>query len=249
WAITQRGITRRLMGLYDEALTDFNHALELDNTDTWAITQRGITRRLMGLYDEALTDFNHALELDNTYVWAITQRGSTHRQAGRLDDALSDLTHAIELDPSDVHALAERCISYRQGSRPGEARADLEILLQASPDDADYLFEQAMLNTVTHGLGTALPDWTVLFGLPFESGDMGMGGRFIPFFRKLLLEPDADPIPELQAAIGRYSCHDTAVDLFLYLGELEAVPGAHVRAVTLCQRYLLDHSALPLPCV
>ncbi|MGB7795366.1 MAG: tetratricopeptide repeat protein [Pseudonocardiaceae bacterium] len=43
--IRRRGQTYRLMGRYDEALTDFNRALELQPEADWAVAERGETYR------------------------------------------------------------------------------------------------------------------------------------------------------------------------------------------------------------
>ena len=72
--IRRRGQTYRLMGRYDEALTDFTHVLELDPQDQWAIASRGETYRLMGRFDEALADFNLAIELWPEAAWIVAER-------------------------------------------------------------------------------------------------------------------------------------------------------------------------------
>ena len=66
------------MKRYDEALTDFTRAIELDPDYKLAIANRGLTYRLMERYDEALTDFTRAIELDPDYKWAIASRGETY---------------------------------------------------------------------------------------------------------------------------------------------------------------------------
>ena len=73
--IRHRGQTYRLMGRYDEALTDFNQALELQPEADWAVAERGETYRLMGHHEQALTDFNQAIELNPQSDWAIAHRG------------------------------------------------------------------------------------------------------------------------------------------------------------------------------
>jgi hypothetical protein len=42
----------RLMGRYDDALTDFNQAIELASESDWALAHRGHIHRLMGHYDQ-----------------------------------------------------------------------------------------------------------------------------------------------------------------------------------------------------
>jgi tetratricopeptide (TPR) repeat protein len=53
------------MGRYDQALADFDRAIELGGPNqAWAIFGRGETYRRMGCYDQALADFDRAIELD-----------------------------------------------------------------------------------------------------------------------------------------------------------------------------------------
>ena len=59
-ALANRGETYGRMGQYEEALNDFNRALELQPEFASALGGRGETYRLLDCYEEALTDFNHA---------------------------------------------------------------------------------------------------------------------------------------------------------------------------------------------
>ena len=52
------------MGRSEEALADFDHAIELDANNSWAIASRGETYRMLGRYEEALADFNCGVKLD-----------------------------------------------------------------------------------------------------------------------------------------------------------------------------------------
>ena len=61
------------MERYEEALTDFNRAIDLDPDDAWVIISRG-EHTGYGRYEEALTDFNRAIDLDPD--------GVGHRQPG-----------------------------------------------------------------------------------------------------------------------------------------------------------------------
>jgi tetratricopeptide (TPR) repeat protein len=57
WVLAYRGETYQAMERYEEALADFNRAIELDPDLDWAIADRGETFRAMGGY-EALPDFS-----------------------------------------------------------------------------------------------------------------------------------------------------------------------------------------------
>jgi tetratricopeptide (TPR) repeat protein len=70
-------------GRYDQALADYDRAIELDATNTWAFLGRGETYRAMQRYDQALADYDRAIELDATNAGAIASRGETYRAMER----------------------------------------------------------------------------------------------------------------------------------------------------------------------
>jgi tetratricopeptide (TPR) repeat protein len=60
-----RGIAYGEKGQYDQAISDFNRAIELNPRDIKAYNNRGIVYRLKGQYDQAISDFNRAIELNS----------------------------------------------------------------------------------------------------------------------------------------------------------------------------------------
>jgi tetratricopeptide (TPR) repeat protein len=132
-ALEERGESHRLADRHDEALADFNRAIELDPSRTWAIGSRGQTYRAMERYDEALADFSRAIELDPSRAWVITERGETYRLMERYDEALADLSRAIELNPDYAWAITHRGETYRLMERYDEALADLSRAIELDP--------------------------------------------------------------------------------------------------------------------
>ena len=49
------------MDKYDEALVDFDRAIELDENNAWIYRQRGITYRYLKDYDKSVKDINKAI--------------------------------------------------------------------------------------------------------------------------------------------------------------------------------------------
>ncbi|MFJ2171263.1 tetratricopeptide repeat protein, partial [Streptomyces griseofuscus] len=149
------GETYRLMGRFEEALTDLNHAIQLEPDYAWAIASRGETYRLMGRFEEALTDLNHAIQLEPDYAWAIANRGETYRLMHRYDDALTDLNHAIQLEPDYAWAIANRGQTYRLMSRYDEALTDLNHAIQLDPEDGWAIYESAVVLRLSGSEGAA----------------------------------------------------------------------------------------------
>ena len=78
------------MERYDEALADFNRAIELDPEDAWALAGRGETYWAMGRYDQALADYDRAIELDPAEDEFAAARTAICLLTGR-----SDTDHAV----------------------------------------------------------------------------------------------------------------------------------------------------------
>ncbi len=112
-ALAERAEAYRQMKRYDEALTDFNDAIELNPKLTWAIACRGDTYRSMGRHWDAIADFNRAIEQIPTLAWAIADRGISWRSLGHRPEALRDFNDAINLDANYAWALANRAETYR----------------------------------------------------------------------------------------------------------------------------------------
>ena len=94
-----RGVAYGKKGLYDQAIVDFNKAVELNPRDATAYYNRGISYGKKGQYDQAIVDFNKAIELDPRDAAAYYNRGISYEKRGQHDRAILDFTKAIEINP------------------------------------------------------------------------------------------------------------------------------------------------------
>jgi tetratricopeptide (TPR) repeat protein len=60
-----RGAAYGEKGQYDQAISDFNKAIEINRRYIKAYNNRGIVHRLKGQYDRAIRDFNKAIEINS----------------------------------------------------------------------------------------------------------------------------------------------------------------------------------------
>jgi tetratricopeptide (TPR) repeat protein len=128
-----RGNTYQLMEHYEEALKDFDLAIELDPKYGSAIANRGRTYHLMGRYEEALKDFDLAIELNPKDNRAFSLRGRTYRRMKHYEEALKDFDMAIELDPKYTWSIASRGQTYRSMKRYEEALKDFDLAIELNP--------------------------------------------------------------------------------------------------------------------
>ncbi len=99
-----RGSTLAAQGRNDEALADFNQALQNDPSDPLLWKNRGGLLVRMGRAEEALRDLNEAIRLDPKLASAYQNRGAAYNCLSQYEKAAKDLEEAIRLDPKSVGA-------------------------------------------------------------------------------------------------------------------------------------------------
>jgi tetratricopeptide (TPR) repeat protein len=138
---------RLAKGRYDQALADFDRAIELGAADAWVFMGRGNTYVAMGRYDQALADYGRAIgraiELgavatSTSPAGVFIGRGTTYQAMGRYDQALADFTRAIELGAAEAWVFASRGLTYRKMERYDDALADFDRAIELDPTEDEF---------------------------------------------------------------------------------------------------------------
>ena len=96
-------------GQYDQAIANFDKAIEINPRYAEAYNNRGIAYLRKGQYDKAISDFTKVIEINPKDAMAHENRGLVYAILGQYDKSTSDHTKAIELDPTyDMAALVEK---------------------------------------------------------------------------------------------------------------------------------------------
>jgi len=111
-AYLKRGIAYGEKGLYDNAISDYNKAIEIDPGNANAYFERGIVYGKKDLCDNAISDYNKAIEINPRYANAYVARGHFYIPEGLYDNAISDYNKAIEINPRYADAYLVRGIAY-----------------------------------------------------------------------------------------------------------------------------------------
>jgi protein O-mannosyl-transferase len=151
-AYGQRGFWYRSKGRREEALTDYNRAVEILDKAPEKFTKdkvtvhnsRGKTLFDMGRTPEAIADYTKAIQYDPTYAEAYINRGAAYGKSGQNELALADFNKGIELDPKAANAYFNRSLLYSQMNKFELAIRDHDAYLQFNPGNKDILFERAV---------------------------------------------------------------------------------------------------------
>lgn len=239
-----RGHALERLRRLDEAKSAFEHLLGLQPGHAQAWFRLAQLQQRQGSLNASLTSLDRALALAPAQAGTWTQRGSLLLEMGRKAEAAEAFTRAIELG---ADAELNRFFLASMGVEAGPANAP-RAYVQALFDDYADGFDQHLVDVLGYQAHRVLiAPLTGLRAQPFESAlDLGCGtGLCGPLLRPIvgqLVGLDlsqamldqaaargvydqllkADLVEHLQHTQAR---HDliAAADVFIYVGELEAV--------------------------
>ena len=131
WA--KQGLTLAQAGMYDDAITCFAKALEIDPRCGGAWHNRGSALTSLGRHEEAIACYHHVLEIDPLFAPAWERKAHALGLVGRYEEAAACLTKALELDPKNVASWSNMGTALRSLGRLEEAVASYTKALETDP--------------------------------------------------------------------------------------------------------------------
>ena len=93
-------------GYFEQAISDFSKAIELDPSEADAHYNRGLAYGELHRVGEAIADFEKAIELDANHAHAYYRRGLALAEHRRIAEATADLETAQRLS-HDADLIAD----------------------------------------------------------------------------------------------------------------------------------------------
>lgn len=154
-----RGAALGKSGRYDDAIADFNRALQINPRFAQAYANRGLVYRLKGDDANALEDYNRALRVNPQYANAHIRRGNVYRRQNQLALALEDYNRAIQIDRTDPEAFHNRGLVYQAQKLHNFALEDFTTAIGLSPQAAPPYNARGESYLVTGDAQSALEDF------------------------------------------------------------------------------------------
>jgi tetratricopeptide (TPR) repeat protein len=133
-------------GRFDEAIREFDKALQLEPRSPRALADRGMARMWKDDSELARRDFDAAAAIDprNPVVWS--GRGMLALRAGNPDKAVADFTESLKKQPDNIFALAWRAEACRRSGDTARALIDSAAVIRLRPQALRaYSFRAAVL--------------------------------------------------------------------------------------------------------
>ncbi|MEG4231765.1 tetratricopeptide repeat protein [Microcoleus sp. Pol11C3] len=166
-------------GKIEEAISDYNQALDLDPKLAIAYNNRGKAKYAVGKKAEAISDYNQALDLNPKLAAGYKNRGLAKSGLGRIEEALADYNQAIDIDPNDADAYNNRGkVKYELGEKE-EARADFVKANNLNPELAVAYYVQGLAKYGRGKIEEAISDYNQAIDLDPKRLFRTCGDNFI----------------------------------------------------------------------
>ncbi|MCE0497563.1 MAG: tetratricopeptide repeat protein [Methylacidiphilales bacterium] len=124
-------------GQVDEAIAQYQKALDLNPNNTDALGNLALAFKQRGQLDEAIALYQKILGINHNNAKAHNNLGNIFLKKGLPDAALAHYQKALEIDPSFAEAHNNLGLALYQRRQVGEAMAQFQEALRLKPDYAD----------------------------------------------------------------------------------------------------------------
>ncbi|MEH2234849.1 tetratricopeptide repeat protein [Nostoc sp.] len=141
----QEGVNKYEAGNYEEAVKDFNQAIELDPKNALAYNRRGNAYYRLGDYEQAQADSSQAIALNPQDANAYFDRGFALSELGKYKEAIADYTEAIKLNYQNAYAYYGRGLARAKLKDNKGAIGDFSKAIALKPQYTEAYLQRGIL--------------------------------------------------------------------------------------------------------
>ncbi|MEA5577859.1 tetratricopeptide repeat-containing serine protease family protein [Anabaena sp. UHCC 0451] len=168
---------------YNEAIENYNKALELDPRTSEVYLLRG------GIYEEqkrldlAITDYTQAININPNFAGAYNNRGNIYREQGKKELAIADYTQAININPKFPGVYSNRAQIYGEQGKKELAIADYTQAINLNNTDVTSYNNRGNIYRETGKINLAISDFNQAIKISPKSSFLWYN-RGISYFEK-----------------------------------------------------------------
>ena len=143
-ALLMRGRIFRLLGISENAISDFTAVIAKHSDNYEALIARGITFGQANQFEMAIDDFSSAICINSNRAEAFYNRGVAFEKLYEFEAAIKDYSNAIKLNPNDHKAYNNRGVARREKKSFKAAIKDFESSIAINPDFAEGYYNKSL---------------------------------------------------------------------------------------------------------
>lgn len=129
---------------YEQAISEFSRAIEVNPIYIEALYRRGVSYLEMGDFEKGRTDIDQIFVLAPNSPFGFNGRGIINGYEGNFEAALEDFSQAILLNPEFAEAYHNRGITYGSQGNINDAIIDFTMAIELKPEDIVFYFSRAL---------------------------------------------------------------------------------------------------------
>ncbi|QDT88645.1 tetratricopeptide repeat protein [Gimesia algae] len=144
---SNRGAACKGLGKFQDAITNYERAIELDSQNPTFIYNLAITLASSGKKQAAIDEYRKALQLKPDYIDALINLGNLLQEEDELEEAISIFRNVVKLVPQVHTAHFNLANALAKSDAPEAAEKSYQRALQFAPDDIGTLKNYAVFLT------------------------------------------------------------------------------------------------------
>ena len=158
-AYNNRGNAHLLLGQYQQAIEDFNKALEENRDLAKVYNNRGLAYEKLGKYQLAINDFSAFIRKNNREPIVYLNRGNVYRAIGDYQKAIEDYSKAIELNPRKEDFYNDRGGAHLLSGEYKQAIEDFNMAIRLNRDYDNAYLNRGIAYEILGNFKEALGDY------------------------------------------------------------------------------------------
>jgi tetratricopeptide (TPR) repeat protein len=169
---SNRGNARVSQNKLEDAISDYNHAIEIAPDQPDPYLNRGVALEGLGQWKDAISDYNHVLEIDDQDPVAYNNLGNANAGLGNWESAVEDYQRAADLATDFAFARANYALALYQVDQTQEAIRTMKNLVRKYPQFADMRAALTAVLWAEGQAGEAESNWASAVGLDRRYRDL-----------------------------------------------------------------------------